>query len=90
MAPILVSLVRPAGVWPHVLPEILEILAALGRSRPVLELKDALAGRRSTATPQSGCGTTGSAFLLIQAAGTRRPHRSVDLVSEANIRSEAV
>jgi len=33
--------------------------------------------RRSQAARE----TTRSAFLLIQAAGTRRPHRSVDLVS---------
>jgi hypothetical protein len=72
-----------AGVWPLVLPQN---LAALGRSPPVLELEGCLGGapidsevvpRRSQAARE----TTRSAFLLIQAAATRRPHRSVDLVS---------
>jgi hypothetical protein len=73
MALILVSFAMRAGACPRVLPEIPAALT--GRSPPVLELKDALAGasingevvpRRSRAAGA----TTATCILLIQAAGT--------------------
>jgi hypothetical protein len=68
-------------------------LAALGLSPPVLELEGSLGGasiggevepRRSQAAGRR----PRSASLLKEAAGTRRPQRSVDLVSGATLEAK--
>src|SRR5438445_3358487 len=84
-APILLSLVGLAGVWPLVLPQN---LAALGLSPRVPELEGCFGGasidgvvvpRRSQAARET------SAICIFQAAGTCGPHRSVDLVSGSTL-----